>query len=124
MNFILREWRRRYGFAGDHRHLADMPATTWHETAFTCQPATEYGSQSYLQGKDYYPYIGRGYVQLTWEENYLRAGEKVEEDLVSFPDMALQPDIAAAVMFDGMEEGWFHRGFPVRLLQRHHRRSG
>jgi len=68
---------------------------------------TEYGSQSYLQGKDYYPYIGRGYVQLTWEENYLRAGEKVEEDLVSFPDMALEPDIAAAVMFDGMEEGWF-----------------
>ena len=64
-------------------------------------------SQTYLQGKDYYPYIGRGFVLLTWEENYLRAGEKVDEDLVGFPDMALEPDIAAAVMFDGMEEGWF-----------------
>src|SRR6476659_7104735 len=83
MNFILREWRRLYGFAGDHRHLPYMLATTSHETAFTCQPVTEYRSQSYLQGKDYYPYIGRGYVQLTWEENYVRAGEKVEEDLVS-----------------------------------------
>jgi len=106
-NFILREWRNRFEFGGDHRHLAYMLATTFHETAFTMEPITEYGSQSYLQGKPYYPYIGRGFVQLTWEENYARAGNAVEEDLVNFPDMALQPDIASIIMFNGMRDGWF-----------------
>ena len=106
-NFILREWRARYEFAGDHRHLAYMLATTFHETAFTMEPITEYGSQTYLQNKKYYPYIGRGFVQLTWEENYAKAGEAVKEDLVGFPDLALQPDIAAIIMFDGMRDGWF-----------------
>lgn len=107
MNFILREWRKRYGFGGDHRKLAYMLSTTYHETAFTMEPITEYGSQSYLQGKDYYPYIGRGFVQLTWEDNYRKGSEVAEEDLVAFPDMALQPDIAAIIMFDGMFNGWF-----------------
>ena len=36
-------------------------------------PITEYGSQDYLQGKEYWPYIGRGWVMLTWEDNYRRA---------------------------------------------------
>jgi hypothetical protein len=107
MNFILREWRKRHGFGGDHRKLAYMFATDYHETACTMVPVTEYGSQSYLQSKSYYPYIGRGFVQLTWEENYAKAGPKVDEDLVTFPDLALEPDIAAIIMFDGMEEGWF-----------------
>ena len=107
MNFILREWRKRYNFGGDHRKLAYMLATTYHECAFRMVPITEYGSQSYLQSKDYYPYIGRGFVQLTWEDNYRKGGELVNEDLLSFPDMALQPDIAAIIMFDGMEDGWF-----------------
>lgn len=106
-NFILREWHRRYGLGGDHRHLAYMLATTYHECAHRMVPITEYGSQSYLQGKEYYPYIGRGFVQLTWEDNYRRAGETLDEPLVEFPDMALQPDIAAEVMFEGMASGWF-----------------
>jgi hypothetical protein len=107
MNFILREWRERFDYDGDHRRLAYMLATTHHETAFTMQPITEYGSQSYLQGKEYYPYIGRGFVQLTWEDNYAKASPLVEEDLLEFPDLALEPDLAAIIMFDGMEIGWF-----------------
>ncbi len=31
---------------------------------------TEYGGEEYLSQKDYYPYYGAGYIQLTWEENY------------------------------------------------------
>lgn len=108
IRYVMSEWKRRYGFNnGDIRHLAYMMATTHHETAFTMCPITEYGSQSYLMGKDYYPYIGRGYVQLTWEENYARAGEAVGEDLVSYPDLALEPDLAAVIMYDGMRDGWF-----------------
>jgi len=106
-NFILREWRKRYDFGGDYRKLAYMLATTLKETGRAMWPVTEYGSQSYLTSKPYYPYIGRGFVQLTWEENYAKASPLVEEDLVEFPDFALQPDIAAFIMFDGMFVGWF-----------------
>jgi len=106
-NFILREWRKRYEFGGDHRHLAYMLATTFKETGRTMWPIMEYGSQSYLTSKPYYPYIGRGFVQLTWEENYAKASSIVDEDLVEFPDLALQPDHAATIMFDGMSVGWF-----------------
>jgi len=106
-NFILREWSKRYGFVGDHRHLSYQLATTFHETGRTMWPIMEYGSQSYLTGKEYYPYIGRGFVQLTWDYNYEKAGLAVEEDLLEFPDLALQPDLAAIIMFDGMRDGWF-----------------
>ena len=51
----------------DARWLAYMLATVYHETAARMWPITEYGSESYLQGKEYWPYIGRGFVQLTWE---------------------------------------------------------
>src|SRR5262245_61300645 len=40
------------------------------ETAGTYQPVTEYGSLKYLKRRRYWPYIGRGYVQLTWRWNY------------------------------------------------------
>jgi putative chitinase len=107
INFILREWRRRYDFGGDHRHLSYMFATSHLETAYTHLPIKEYGSQSYLQGQEYWPYIGRGFVMLTWEENYAKASDITGEDLVAYPDDAMQPDIAAVIMFSGMEEGWF-----------------
>lgn len=31
---------------------------------------TERGSEEYLKSKEYYPYYGAGYIQLTWESNY------------------------------------------------------
>ena len=31
------------------------------------QPIVEYGS---LKGEKYWPWIGRGYLRLTWKENY------------------------------------------------------
>ena len=30
----------------------------------------EMGSDSYLRGKEYWPYIGAGYIHLTWKANY------------------------------------------------------
>jgi hypothetical protein len=95
----------------DLRHLAYMLATVHHETAQRFWPITEYGSQDYLEGKDYYPYIGRGFVQLTWEDNYRKASDELnlidERDLVAHPDLALDSLIATRVMFKGMENGWF-----------------
>jgi hypothetical protein len=112
-NVILALWE--HGDTGtpmdDLRWLAYMLATTFHETAFRMWPITEQGSDSYLQGKDYWPYVGRGFVQLTWEENYKNAGAALglieDRDLVAHPELALDSLIAARVMFRGMAEGWF-----------------
>lgn len=106
---ILDEWERRK--LTDLRHLAYMLATTKWETAHTMQPITEGGSQKYLRGKKYWPWIGRGFVQLTWERNYKAFQAKVLElfdvDIIADPDGALQLDVAAYIMFEGMAKGTF-----------------
>lgn len=106
----------------DLRWLAYMLGTAYHETAATMKPIREYGSKSYLirqydvNGRrpntarkmgnvrpgDGVKYCGRGYVQLTWHDNYLRLGKEIGVDLVNDPDLALDPGIAARVMFEGM----------------------
>jgi predicted chitinase len=74
-------------------------------------PIVEYGSDEYLQGKEYWPYIGRGFVMLTWEENYRYASTALslvdERDLVEHPEMARDSLIATRILFRGMAEGWF-----------------
>lgn len=107
INYVLREWRRRYKLGGDHRHLANMLAQEYWETGRTMLPIIEYGGEEYLQTKDYYPYYGRGLIMITWLDNYSRAGDSVDEDLVNYPDRACIPNIAAEIMFDGMRDGWF-----------------
>jgi hypothetical protein len=112
-NVILAVWD--YQVAGgemtDIRWLAYILATAYHETAFRMWPITEYGTDEYLQGKEYWPYIGRGFVMLTWETNYRNASDQLglidERDLVAHPEMALDSLIASRVTFRGMAEGWF-----------------
>jgi len=91
------------------RELAYILATTYHETAFTMAPVSEYGGESYLKSKPYYPYYGRGYVQLTWEDNYKKQDQKLSlgGQLVNTPDMALDPTIALEVIIEGMCDGDF-----------------
>jgi putative chitinase len=102
-------------------------ATAYHETASTMQPIKEYGGSTYFTrmydvtgaraqmalangntcAGDGPKYCGRGLVQLTWKNNYKRAGDKCGVDLVANPDRAMEPTIAAKIMRHGMEEGWF-----------------
>lgn len=102
-------------------------ATAYHETAHTMQPIKEYGGDKYffrrydIQGQnpalakrlgntvpgDGAKYAGRGYVQLTGRANYKRAGEKLNVDLLGDPDLAMNKDIAARIMREGMRDGWF-----------------
>ena len=102
---VLDEWDRRK--LKDARHLGYMLATDKWETAHTMQPIQELGGLRYLRSKRYWPWIGRGLVQLTWEFNYKKAGDKIGVDLISDPDKALDVEIAVKIMFDGMIEGWF-----------------
>ena len=82
-------------------------ATVYHETAKTMLPIIERGSTAYLKGKKYYPYIGYGYVQLTWKANYERIGKLIGVDLIKQPSKALERDVAAKIMTGGMLNGWF-----------------
>lgn len=109
MNFMLAAYEAKYEKDWhDLRWIAYCFATAYHETAFTMQPIKEYGSQSYLQSKPYYPYFGRGYVQLTWEDNYRRMGTKLGVNMLgNNMDKALDPSIAAEVMYSGMRDGDF-----------------
>jgi putative chitinase len=101
----------------DLRWLAYMLATTFHETARTMQPIEEYGKGAgYRYGKKvkrsgvpynapHQVYYGRGYVQLTWYENYETMGRLLGIDLLNNPELALKPDIASKIMFEGMTKG-------------------
>lgn len=105
------------------RRLAYALGTTYLETAHTMQPIHEIGPRSYFNkyepgttiGKrlgnvlkgDGYRYRGRGYVQITGRRNYGVASNKIKVDFVSNPERVLEPKLAAAIMFSGMDEGWF-----------------
>ena len=95
----------------DLRWLAYLLATVYHECATKMWPVTEYGDQAYLESREYWPYIGRGFVQLTWKENYERASSILglidDRDLVDHPDVALDSLIAARCLFRGCAEGWW-----------------
>ena len=92
--------------------LAYILATTWWETANTMQPVAEgYWMKNAEAWRKknlrYYPFYGRGYVQLTWEFNYKKASKYFGVDFVKNPDLVMDPKYAIPILFVGMEEGWF-----------------
>jgi putative chitinase len=112
-------------------HCAYALATAYHETARTMQPVLEayWLSEGWRKRNlRYYPWHGRGYVQLTWKENYARADSEAAAagliapgDLLAKPDLAMRPDLAAFIMRRGMVEGWFTASKDGRrhTLERH-----
>jgi hypothetical protein len=108
-NAILDAWESRPDFI-DPRWLAYMLATAKWETAHTMQPIEEYGKgrgRPYGVAVDGHVYHGRGYVQLTWATNYARMAALTGVDLVGCPELALEPRLAALIMFEGMRGGLF-----------------
>lgn len=118
MNAILDEWEANPQYT-DLRWLAYMLATAYHETAKTMEPVEEYGKG---HGRPYgekikmsrNPYLspdkifyGRGHVQLTWYENYLKFGQLLKIDLLNEPEQALKMDVSVKIMFLGMTQGLF-----------------
>lgn len=117
MEIILNKWE--VSKLTDLRWLAYMLATAYHETARTMQPIEEFGKGKGLRyGKNIkhsgltydfkrYPhyYYGRGFVQLTWFENYEAMGRLLNRPLLDHPELALDAGIAAEIMFEGMTKG-------------------
>ncbi|MFA0811939.1 hypothetical protein [Microbulbifer epialgicus] len=105
--------------------LAYMLATIFHETAYTMQPITEYGSKSYFTRYDFrkdlgntepgdgYKFRGRGFVQLTGRRNYEKLTPVVREHYPQCPDFTQDPDAvkvpkyATIILFYGMFLGIF-----------------
>lgn len=98
MNAILMEWDRRKLL--DKRWLGYMLATAFHETGAKMQPVREMGGEKYLRSKKYYPWVGEGLVQVTWEENHRKFGATKPGQLLTMP-------IAIKALFDGMIKGMF-----------------
>lgn len=119
MNFILDTLEDYKNLAQSQAVWIDWQAyifaTVYHETAQKMQPIAEYGKG---KGREYgravppynQVYYGRGHVQLTWKENYERAGKTIGVDLVKYPDLALDPHNSAKIMFLGMHQAWFSKG--------------
>jgi hypothetical protein len=90
--------------------VAYQLATVHWETNRTFEPVIEayWLSENWRKRNlRYYPWYGRGYVQLTWKENYEKASESLSIDLISDPSKALNPKYAYLILTVGMTEGWF-----------------
>lgn len=87
--------------------LAYTLATAYWETARSMKPVREMGGEKYLRRKRYYPYVGMGYVQLTWKRNYQFASQKLGVDFVKNPRKLLVREHASEILVLGMKEGWF-----------------
>jgi predicted chitinase len=90
--------------------IAYVLATVEWETAQTFKPVRE----AFWLTEDwrklnlrYYPYYGRGYVQLTWRNNYEKYSAILGVDLVTEPDNALDPKVALFVLVHGFKTGAF-----------------
>ena len=82
-------------------------ATSYWETARKMKPVREMGGERYLKSKKYYPYVGMGYVQLTWDYNYKKASKKLGVDFMASPRLLLERQFAIPICVTGMREGWF-----------------
>jgi len=83
-------------------------ATVQHETNDTFKPVKEayWLSEGWRRRNlRYYPYYGRGFVQITWESNYEKFSKLLGVDLVKDPDLALEMDNAIFILVYGMKHG-------------------
>lgn len=135
VNVLLDTWEAHYATRTPITQLAYVLATPFLETDQKMQPIDEYGNYAYfekmygcngrngararLMGNvrpgDGAKYHGRGFSQLTWFDNYSKATKKLQamgvlngsQSLTQTPDLAKDPHIAAFILFEGMEDGWF-----------------
>lgn len=126
LNIFLNFWEAKHS-RKDDRFLAYILGTAHHEVDRKFQPIKEYGTKAYFKKRydiegdnpklakelgnlspgDGAKYHGRGYVQITGRANYQVWKNKLNKDLIGKPHFALEPDIAAQIIFGGMIMGTF-----------------
>jgi len=91
-------------------------ATGYWESGRTMQPVREAFYISHDEAKAeawrrvhlrYWPFYGRGLVQITWPKNYQWGARETGLPLDAQPDLALQPDVAVKLLVTGSREGQF-----------------
>lgn len=119
---VLQECRKQE--VTDHRQIAYILGTIYHEVRRTMQPIEEdgrgknrvYGHKVWRTGKTYndvdHIYFGRGLVQVTWRDNYVmltKAAKKAEYDwdFENHPELLLQTGPSAWAAVYGMKTGSF-----------------
>ena len=125
---IINYWNS-HSDMNDRRWLAYVLATAYHETQL--RPVREGFKKTDAQSRRHvtrmwnrrqitlpyhrpdrttgHVYYGRGYVQLTWAENYKKMGRAIGmgDRLYRDPDLVLDPEIASKILFVGMLKGKF-----------------
>ncbi len=104
------KWECRAQAIGLNAQIAYVLATTQWETNQTFEPVRE----AYWLSEDwrknnfrYYPFYGRGFVQLTWKNNYEKYSRILGVDMVADPDIAMRPNVALFVLVHGFKTGAF-----------------
>lgn len=121
---ILGAWASQYPNGVDDRWIAYSLATAFHETGGQMLPVregfakTDIGARRAVAGRRYAVvdpataevYYGRGPVQLTWAVNYRSMGRVLGVKLYEHPDLALDPEIGARILVEGMTRGISGKG--------------
>lgn len=143
MNNVV-EYGEKWGYSA--LHLAYILATAKHESANWMQPIRE-GARRF--GPDYsdaqakravasihakgiirtnyalpagphrQSYYGRGLIQITWYENYLKFERLLKKPLTAQPDLALEWDVALDILFLGMRDGMFRHERSLSMIESH-----
>lgn len=90
--------------------IAYVLATVEHETAGTFKPVKEayWKDEAWRKANlRYFPYYGRGFVQITHNYNYEKYGKKLNIDLIASPDLAMESINALFILVDGFKTGAF-----------------
>ena len=108
----IKQEANRHGIAHSGQ-VAYILATVEHETAGSFQPVKECyfigepAAEAKRKTLRYYPYYGRGYVQLTWDYNYRYYSTLLGLDLINQPDLVMRADVSLFILIDGMKRGTF-----------------
>lgn len=126
LTVFLDYWENNFANQDD-RWLAYILGTAHHEVDRRMQPINEYGGKKYFFemydkhgarpnvakrlgntiAGDGVKFHGRGYVQLTGRRNYQDMTNRLGDDLVGNPELALDTKVATKIIFEGMIKGTF-----------------
>jgi hypothetical protein len=94
----------REGFASTNQGAINAVTNLYNRGGIS----TNYALPSGPYNKNYY---GRGFVQITWYDNYRKLGKRlgVGDQLAKNPDMALDYDFGADLLVVGIKEGLYRK---------------